>query len=466
MIRAIAHGMLLLLLAGAAPGCLAARADASPGAKPPAASRILLRHVRAFDVSSGQMSQPLDILIEGTRISRMGRIGAVRGARQIDCTGKFAVPGLFDCHTHLIHLTSLPEDSLAVALKSFVARGVTQVRDVGGPLEGMAGLSRRIANGELTGPTVFYSGPMLEGSPLTWERFNRDFPGFTVAIDSYATVDSLLPVLARHGACMVKTFNHIEPAVFRHLIEVAQRCSLRVVHDPGEPLFNWIPMDMALDLGVTSIEHAKAPWPVVLLDSLQREHDRLVGRDAPPPAKMGLMMKIAGLGVQSVSEPRLEQLLGKMKDKGAYFCPTLLAMTGAEQMAIEETKRKTGLDSLPPPMLARVRSVTGGMAAASRHFVSEAARQGVPLLVGQDGASPAGTVAEMRLLKECGVSEAEIIRGATIYPARWLGVADRLGEITPGRLASVVVLDRDPLEDIGALKSVFLVLQEGRPIKN
>lgn len=89
----------------------------------------------------------------------------------------------------------------------------------------------------------------------------------------------------------------------------------------------------------------------------------------------------------------------------------------------------------------------------------------VKLLVGQDGIDPRGTFSEMRLLSDCGVTEADIIRGATIYPATWLGVEDRLGSITPGKLANILVLDKNPMADIDNMASTAFVIHRGKVVE-
>ncbi|MGA2587516.1 MAG: amidohydrolase family protein [Candidatus Aminicenantales bacterium] len=459
--------LMMLVTSGIGVGCAivvpgGGNAEAAAGTP-----RILLENVRVFDVSTGRMSEPQSILIMGTRISAVGHIqDPGKKVQRIDCAGKFAVPGLFDCHTHLIELTAKGDDGLKAGLAEFVSRGVTQVRDVGGPIDVLSRTSRRIAEGELTGPEIFYTGPMLEHTPLTWGHLNKQFPGFTVALDSNADVDSVLPELGRKGATIIKTFNNIDPGVYRHIVEVAKRCGLKIVHDPGAPLFHWIPMDQALDLGVTSIEHAKSPWPVVLKDPLKQEHDRLVGPGANQMAQMAFLMKAAGLGVASVSEDRLKKLAEKMNEKGAFLCATLQVLTSnsMEKEAIEETKRQMKVDTLPAPVLEMIRKVVDGMKAVSRHFVREFAGYGVKMLVGQDGCDAAATFSEMRTLKEGGVRESEIIKGATIYPAQWLGVDDRLGSIAPGKQANILVVNGDPLSDIAQLEATFMVIRNGKPV--
>jgi len=277
-------------------------------------------------------------------------------------------------------------------------------------------------------------------------------------------VEALVPELAWKGACLVKTFNKVSPEIFEHLVKLARVHGLKVVHDPGTPLFHWMPMDRAIDLGVTSIEHAKAPWPVVLKPELQAEHDRLVGPDANRMMQQMFMMKVSQMGVDSVSVERLHRLAGKMKEKNVFLCPTLAVFSNMYDMVLEQVKREQQLDEVPAPMKNMIKNSMDAMNAVSRFFVSEMARAGVKLLVGQDGFKPEGTFRELRLLKECGVPEAEILRGATLYPAQWLGVDDRLGALEPGKQANILVVNGNPLEEIEAAASTFLVIKEGEVI--
>lgn len=458
-------GLLVALLGGSP-----VPARAVPGAEPAAGSAdqipVLLQHLRVFDSSTGAMSEPQDVLIAAGRISAIGLHLKTRSpVETIDCAGKYAVPGLFDCHTHLVHLTDKGGDTLRTTLAGFIARGITHVRDVGGPVDVLHRLKEQVTSGEMPGPEIFYTGPMLEHSPLAWEGLNSPFPGFTVAVDSTAGVDSILGAVSQQGACMIKTFHKQDPAVYRHMVEVARRLSLRIVHDPGEPLFQAIPMDVALDLGVTSIEHAKSPWPVILKDDLKQEHDSLLGPGKEKAAKMAVLMKAAGLGTASISEDRLRQLAETMKEKHAFLCPTLGVLMNAEEQALEQSRKKMGVDSLPAPVRERIHTIVGGMAAVSRHVVREFAGYGVTMLVGQDGADPAATFAEMRFMKEAGVPEAEIVKGATLYPAQWLGLDDKLGSIAPGRPADILVINGDPLADIAQMESTFLVVRDGTVLR-
>jgi imidazolonepropionase-like amidohydrolase len=87
------------------------------------------------------------------------------------------------------------------------------------------------------------------------------------------------------------------------------------------------------------------------------------------------------------------------------------------------------------------------------------------MLVGQDGDDPAATSSEMKALQENGMTQVEILRGATIYPARWLGVDNRLGSIAIGKQANLVVVRNDPLANISNMDSISVVVQNGRIVK-
>jgi len=427
-----------------------------PAAAASGAGRLLLTNVHVFDVDAGVMTGAQDILIEDGRIAATGALGKFPDVVVIDCSGKYAVPGLFDCHTHVANLRLMGDSMMTATLGRFVDKGITQLRDVGGPLAVLQPLRARIESGEQRGPDIFYTGPMLEKSPLMWEQMNMANPGFTVAVDSVATADRMVPELIRGGARCMKVFGKFDRDVFAHLVGLARAASLPVVHDPGLPLFHQVPIDFSIDCGVGSIEHGKAPWPIVLVDSLAQEQDALTRANAGPDQRSAFVVKVAALGVASVSREKLQAVLDKMIARGVFFCPTLHVFI---EMAQQAGPPGAGSDS--PSSMAKI---LRGMEEVSRFFTREAAARGVRILVGQDGVFPENTLAEMQHLRDCGLSAAEILKGATIYPAIFLAATDRYGAIAPGRVANILVVDQDPLAAIEDINGASLVVQNGRVV--
>ena len=392
-------------------------------------NHIVLTNVHVFDVSRGTLILEQDILIEGTQIKAVGRIGASeKDVERIDLSGRFAFPGLFECHTHLAFLTTLEEKEMIGELRAFVFNGITQVRDLGGPIDVLSKMDKRISSGEILGPKMFYSGSMLEKPPLFYIKKNKILPGLQIGISTKEDVDRVLSEFAGKGACMVKTYGKMDLDVYQHILFVAKKLGLKVVHDPGRYLFHGVPMDTAIDLGVRSIEHCVAPWPVVLKDELKKEHDRLMSENVEEAARESFVERVIKLGFESISIEKFQRLIDKMLENNVYICPTLWMY---------------GYDDI---------------------FTKEFIKNKVKILVGHDGPSPSLLFAEMKLLRDRGLSEVEIIRGATIYPAQWLGVEDRYGSISPGMLANLVILDKNPLEDIGNFESPFMVIKNGQAI--
>lgn len=153
-----------------------------------------------------------------------------------------------------------------------------------------------------------------------------------------------------------------------------------------------------------------------------------MAEDADQDIREAFMDKVIELGVESISMDKLQRLIDKVLENHVYICPTLW-MYGWEDIFTEEfIKRK------------------------------------VKILVGHDGCDPKKLFVEMKKLRDLGLSELEIIRGATIYPAQWLGVDDRFGSISPGMLANLVILDKNPLEDIANFDSPYMVIMNGRVV--
>lgn len=260
----------------------------------------------------------------------------------------------------------------------------------------------------------------------------------------------MLDRLVERGASMTKAIDRWDPTLFRHYIRAARARSLPVVWDPGLAILNPIPIDTALTLGVTSIEHAKAAWSGVLRGDLRPKVDSVIAAimagEETYASQEAVLLRLMALGEQSVSPERLTVLADTWAKSGAYFSPTM----------------HTAVDNLAGAAPERYHRPYGGLLAASWMFVRELAAHGVKLLVGQDGIDPDGVLREMDLLASAGVSPAEILRGATIYPARWLGVDSIVGTLEPGKRADILILESNPLERITNIRSVWAVVHDGK----
>jgi len=94
------------------------------------------------------------------------------------------------------------------------------------------------------------------------------------------------------------------------------------------------------------------------------------------------------------------------------------------------------------------------------YFTRELIAHGVKIMVGVDNCLPM-TLDEMGYLKELGLSEIEILRGATIYPAKWLNVDNQYGSISASKKANILIMDENPITDIANISKTYLVLKDG-----
>lgn len=432
--------------------------------------QILLENANLFDAEEGVLRHNLDILVEGDTIRQVGRAIRADGERlrQIDCSGKFALPGLFECHAHLTVLTNQPDrekkeilEECAVkggstseeldkqVLREFVNRGVTQIRDCGGPLATLKAMKDKISRGEYIGPDLFYAGPMLEKNPIRGEEMNKRWPGFAVAVDTERDAENIIGQMASNGASLVKTFNKFDAHILKYLLNRAKAHNLPVTHDPGTTFFHSVPVDSAMELGVRCFEHGKSPWYAVLKDDLKSEHDGLA--DANPKAKETFIQKMLSMDIESIAPAKLQQLTERMRDLDVHLCPTLHVFKHYAQHPEQFNEKEPEKFGKRFEILYEV----------ARFITGEVARAGIKILVGHDGWNPIFTLNEMKELKQIGLSESEIIRGATIYPAQWLGVAGRFGSIAPEKKANILILNQNPLEDIRNIDTARLVLKSG-----
>src|SRR2546423_1866222 len=139
--------------------CFALTALRAVAASP---SKIAIIHVSVIDVRAGTIKPDMTVLIQGDRItevrpSKKNESLSAKDIQLIDGRGKFLLPGLWDMHVHT--------DGEDRVLHFLLANGITGVRDMAGDAAKLADARRRITSGELTGPRLVFSGPMLEGPP-------------------------------------------------------------------------------------------------------------------------------------------------------------------------------------------------------------------------------------------------------------------------------------------------------------
>ena len=417
----------------------------------PAKALVLIKAGRLVDVRAGRLLSDQAILIEGERIKEVGAASLVAshaptGVRVIDLQRATVLPGLIDCHTHLLSIWDgrLGTDEaglLAVAQMSMAERalmgaamaredleaGITTVRDLG--LSGMNGdvaLRDAINAGWVQGPRILASTRKL--TPTGGQFSTHSVLAREIVEQEFAVVNG--PEEARRavreatyaGADVIKVVIDAGPRVLtleemRAIVDEAHRSRVKVaVHATTE-----LGTRTAVEAGADSIEHAS-----IISD----------------------------------------QTLQAMKERGIFLVPT--DFTAAMIRTIFLTPRNPS-----PEDLADLEAFLKGYAENVPQRLRRAMKIGVKIAAGSDMLFkfPGKTRGEASLLlyealRDEGMPPLEIIRAATVNAAELLGWQDRVGAIEAGKYADLIAVEGDPLTDITELERAKFVMKGGQVIKD
>lgn len=430
------------------------------------AAELALTHVTIVDVESGVLRANQTVLIRGGRIAWTGPAARARvpaGARVVDAAGRYAIPGLWDMHVH----TSREGRALHF-WPQFLAYGVTGVREMGSYADSLRYWRDRARRPGSGAPRIVYSSPMLDGDPPAWRH------GYGVA-DSAAAV-AAVDSMAALGFDFIKVYSRLPRDAY---FSIARRARERGMVFAGHIPESVTPLE-ASDAGQRSFEHLDERMYMACVPGGQARMDAWLGaRSSGAPsdsvnAAMGRLMEAALAGADAKTcRPVLERL----RANGTWITPTLAVSRGMHP---------------PPELMAdpRLRYVPAGLAqrwASTRDSGEEAdferridertARMvglmqaaGVGILAGTDASDEAYVFAgsglhdELALLVDAGLTPLQALRAATLNPARYLGAADSMGTVAAGRVADLVLLDANPLDDIRNTMRIFAVVHDGRLI--
>ena len=436
-----------------APPATAQSAQSARSAQSVRSADLLVRHAHVVDVETGRIARDRAIAIRGdTIIAITTDAGArrLRATRTLDAGGRYVIPALWDMHVHFGGGDSLIAEN-RLLLPLFLAHGIVAVRDAAGDLSpSVLAWRDSVARGALDGPTIFTSGPKLEGKNSIW-------PG-DLEVGTREEVDAGIAQLQAMRVDFVKlTDNTLAPDLFRYALGELRRRGIRSsAHIPVS-----VPVREAVDSGLRSIEHLS--------------YAIRAGTERPGVAAGGDVMK-------TFDEATATATYRLMAERGTAITPTLnisriLAWLDQEDHAKDPYLRYIG-PGLRTTYTWRVeRAATADAAAiARRHALYDFTSAKLPLLQRAGVLILAGTDAgflnsfnypglglhhELALMVKAGLSPLEALRAATINGARFLGRDGRHGTVRIGNAADLVILDRNPLDDIAATQAIHAVVLRG-----
>ncbi len=392
----------------------------------------LLTNARLFDGTGSPVRPGATIRIEDGRIAAVseGQESDTQDARVIDLGGRFVMPGIIDCHTHLtIHAEpNLPEGAeelrpgvvghlVAAELRKALRMGITTIREVGSFGDTILEVRQAMRYGAFRGPRLLTCGRIVSATSAGGRHFSgmyREADGpdeMRKAAREQLRVGADFVKIMMTGARSVELENPGPSQVIRQevaaLVEETHRQGYLVAaHCEGLD-----GTELAIDEGADTIEHG------FYLHHKPELLDRLAAR-------------------QGVLIPTLSFLHDVADRKADDWSPHLVDRGGFN---LEEAYKT----------------------------VAAALEAGVPLAMGFDSHPEERAASELGLMVDAGMSTREALVAATSTGARAIGLDHLIGTVEPGKIADLVVVDGDPLEDVGVLvdrERIHLVFQIGEPV--
>jgi imidazolonepropionase-like amidohydrolase len=422
------------------------------------AAALAINHVTVVDATGAPPRADMTVIVKDGRIIELGKSDAVHApadAKAVDGSGKYLIPGLWDMHVHEVFGDWLPRNE-KVVLPLFVANGITGVRDMGGDLEVLKVWRAEIAAARLLGPRMIIAGPMLDG-PVP--RFPSSAPVANAA-DGRKVVDNL----KAQGVDFIKIQSLIPRDGYFAAADEAKKLGIVFVgHVPDA-----VRASEASNAGQKSIEHFTG-----IFEGCSTIEDQQI------KGPKGL-----GLNVKTHDPARAKALIALMAKNQTWQVPTLVWERGqwlvddidlsqdpltkyaprswkdrTWPMFVSDIKKDMDTDPLP----VRKKFVQMELDMTLAMF-----RAGVPFMAGTDTAAgvhifPGFSLhQELVLFQQAGLTPMQALQTATLNPAKFMGRTADLGTVEKGKLADLVLLDANPLEDIANTQKIRGVVLAGR----
>ena len=427
---------------------------------------IVFLHVTIVDMNGGPPKRDYALVIRGERIDDIrpaAQFQAPEGAQVVDARGKFVIPGLWDMHVHIGSNTSL--------LPFYVANGVTGVRSMADSVATVRQIRRQIETGELTGPRILATaGTIVDGPNPVW-------PGSISAASEAEGVEAVDKVIA-DGSDFVKVYDMLPRAAYFGIAREARAKEI--------PFVGHLPMAIsaseASEAGQKSIEHLIGiPLACSLRETYLRQEVADTAKKATSVWPAVRAYRHADIiGFESYSAERAAALFSTFVKNGTWVVPTLTNTRASIYSDDRQFRHDPRLTYMPQNLINfgrhndsshllsnEERRSKGKAFLAYLQIVQTMHGKGVEILAGTDTPNPYsfpgfGLHDELKLLVDAGFTPLQALQAATRDAARFMGQLDSNGTVEKSKMADLVLLDANPLNDIRNIDSIRAVVIRGK----
>ncbi|MGB2662840.1 MAG: amidohydrolase family protein, partial [Candidatus Acidiferrum sp.] len=419
----------------------------------------VITDVNIVDVRNGEIHPDQVVIIERNRITTVASRKETRYPRNaatiLNARGSFLIPGLWDMHVHLVFGDWFPRAD-EISLPLLVANGITSVRDMGSDLATVQSWRDEIEGGRMLGPRIMTSGPMLDGP-------KPRFPS-SIAIATPEDGRRAVDQLKQSGADFIKLQSLIPRDAVFAIAEEARKQEISFEgHVPDS-----VRASEVSSAGMHSFEHL-----IGIFEGSSPLEDEFLKGD-----------KTEAKFLSSYDPERASALAALLAKNQTWQCPTLVWERGGNLIDVTDFSKDARAKYVPAYWKDQTwkkfteqveKEFSTDDLETRKKFIDKELevvqllhKAGVPFLAGTD--TPSGVYIfpgfslheELQRFVAAGFTPLEALQTATLNPARFFQMEDQLGTIEKGKLADLVFLDGNPLEDIRNTQKVTAVILNGK----
>lgn len=434
---------------------------------------VLIKSINIIDVKTGEILLNRDIRIKDDKITNIditGILNATKSTFVINGKGKYILPGLWNMHTHSTQQSEWLHHPL------YIANGVTGIRDMSGQLNKKdsywAGSKERLKwnqelneNNRISPRYVLQSSYQIDGA----SSVPGGFPDF-FKLQKEEDVPELLKFYKNENVDFIKVYFEIPPKSFRKLAEEAPKYGMHIAGH--KPMF--LSLEESINLGQRSFEHGR----IFMFECSPVAEELRTSANYKE-----LFSKSKTSIIKDFDTVKSKKLMTLMREKNTHWTPTLQTLKSdayAHEKVFLDNPNLKYIPNLrrkiwwnPSINSASKNNLSVEGKGVNRNFyqavqkqIANANKLDVPIMAGTDVTDPyvfAGFSlhTELKDLTESGLSNLEAIQTATIIPAKFAQLELKHGTIEVGKVADLLILDANPLENIGNTTKINGVLLNG-----
>ena len=438
---------------------------------------IVIENITLIDAKNGTRTNQT-VSIKNGVIQSIGSAKLdMEDSQIINGEGKYLIPGLWDAH---VHLTFIPEIDHETHFKLYLKNGVTSIRDTGAILSKLQPSLNFIEENPNTTPRLFYAGPLIDGADRVYKGMEPGFPNLSIGIDETSNIPEVVDGLVKEGVTFLKSYEMLTRETYLELLKVAGQNGLRVTgHVPLS-----IDLEEAIEAGLGGMQHVRNMDLACAKDADNLLDDRQVSLEneasiAGSALRTHIHSSQRYYAIDNTDDERCLRIIMKLSEYGVFQTPTLTINTFDSRRFYADPKWRETYQELPEA--AENNWMQGSLKLAnidvtenakkfdawSLSLVNKMHQEGVKIIAGTD--TPIGYLTpgyslhkELELLSEAGLSNMDVLRSATITPAEFFGMENQMGTIEVGKLADLVILDKNPLMSISNTQRIHRVIVKGQ----